>query len=51
MIKKKNIVINHLKEISGSESFIFSSVRHNAAQTFSINFYKPISKFKIKTQK
>lgn len=51
MINKKNIVINYPKEISGGETFIISSKRNNTDQTYSFNFYKPISKFQIKIKK
>lgn len=47
MKNKKNIVLENLRPISGGDAFCISSKRNNATQTFSVTFYKPISKFKI----
>ena len=45
--KNKNLVLNFLKPISSTNVFKISSKRHNSAVTYSLNFYKPISKFDI----
>ena len=54
-MKKKfadnNISLLRLKPIKGSITFNISSKRHNTSMTPSINFYKPISKFKITEEK
>ena len=44
---KKSIMLQNLKPISGGKAFIIKSNRHKTTETFSLIFYKPISKFEV----
>lgn len=51
MKKIKIPLLEKMKPVKGGSAIIIKSDRHNSSQTFSLLFYKPVSKFEIKEPK